>query len=212
MEPMCGRFKLNVTWRELVRLYRLVTDAESGQLPLGEVRPTDQVPVILNGSTLAWMRWGWPPSWAAKEGKDPWRSPPIINARIEEAAQKPLWAGAWRRGRCLVPMTGFLEWEKDGKERLPNLFGPTCTVAFGGLWGEFPGEHEVIRCVAILTRGANAVVSPVHDRMPVMLAEAQWSEWLDPSTPAQRLLALAEGIPEAQLQREPLGTRPLRLF
>ena len=209
---MCGRFKLDVTWGELVRLYRLVNEVESGSLPLGEVRPTNQVPVILPGQSAVWMRWGWPMMWVAKDGKDPWRSQPLINSRMEEAPQKPTWSKAWRTRRCLVPMSGFIEWETKGKEKIPNLFSPNTTVAFGGLWAEFLKEGEPIHCVSILTRAANAVVSPIHDRMPVMLEEAQWDAWLDPNTAAADLPQLAEGLPEDQLRREAMLPSAPKLF
>jgi putative SOS response-associated peptidase YedK len=209
---MCGRFKLDLKWKELVRLYRLVNQVESGSLPLGEVRPTDQVPVILPGQSAVWMRWGWPMMWVARDGKDPWRSQPLINTRIEEAPQKPTWANAWRTRRCLVPMSGFLEWETRGREKIPNLFSPTTPVAFGALWAEFLKEGEPIPCVSILTRAANAVVSPIHDRMPVLLEEAQWETWLDPHTPLAALSQLAAGLPEDRLRREAMLSSAPSLF
>ena len=150
--------------------------------------------------------------WVAKDGKDPWRSQPLINARVEEAPQKPTWSKAWRTRHCLVPMSGFLEWESRGKEKLPNLFSPHSTVAFAALWGEFLREGEPVRCVSILTRAANTVVAPVHDRMSVMLEEAQWKVWLDPNTPPADLPGLAEGLPEDRLQREELLPQAPRLF
>ena len=131
-----------------------------------------------------------------------WKTPP----------KKPTWSKAWRFWRCMVPMSGFLEWETRGKEKLPNLFSPAITVAFGVLWTEFSREGEPIRCVSILTRAANAVVSPVHDRMPVMLEEAQWATWLDAGTPPSDLRAIGEGLPEGRLRREPLNPGPLSLF
>jgi putative SOS response-associated peptidase YedK len=197
---MCGRYKLDLDWTEIVRLYRLDPALELDWSPASNIPPTERVLVVLPGFEATRMRWGWPQVWLAREGKDPWRSAPLINAKFEEAAGKRTWAAAWRDRRCLVPMSGFYEWEKRGKERVPFLFTPTVPCAFAGLWGAFDGPEGPVSCVAILTSAPNEVVAPVHDRMPVMLPEESWEAWLAEGLPLE-VAPLAAG----RLVRTPLS-------
>jgi hypothetical protein len=119
------------------------------------------------------------------EGRERPLAKPAINQRanrrspeqahLVEGMARPALSGTHER---------FHRMGDPAKEKFPNLFSPTPTVAFGDLCAEFLKEGEPIPCVSILTRAANAVVSSIHDRMPVMLEEAQWDAWLAPNTAA----------------------------
>ncbi|WP_221031401.1 SOS response-associated peptidase [Actomonas aquatica] len=127
------------------------------------------------------LRWGLIPHWA-REGSAP--SAPLINARAETVAQKPSFRTAWRdRQRCVLPCSGFYEWEKQGRERLPWLFaradrGP---LAFAGLWDRWtdPIDGTVIESCTVLTTVPNRLLNRIHDRMPVLLDETSAATWLD---------------------------------
>jgi putative SOS response-associated peptidase YedK len=141
------------------------------------IKPTQEVYVLL-GQELTCARWGLIPSWHRGELKD-WRAS-TINARIEEAATKPSFRGAWRYGRCLIPAGGYYEWTGSKSPKQPHFVasaGNEETLWFAGLlsvWND-------LRTCAILTRAANDTVTPVHDRMPVILDSAERDDWLNGS-------------------------------
>jgi putative SOS response-associated peptidase YedK len=126
--------------------------------PRYNIAPTQPVAVVRASTTgareLATLRWGLPATW-------PGAPPVLINARSETAADKPAFRDSFRKRRCLVPFSGFDEWQKQaGRGKQAFLFrrpdGSPFAVA--GLWD---GD-----ACALLTTAADAVVGPVHDRMP----------------------------------------------
>ncbi len=201
---MCGRYQNALDPAELALLYRVQREAwgRPAKLPNWNVAPRQSVPVVLREAdgprAVVTMRWGFPPLWVAKQGKEPFDAPPLVNAMAEEAAKKPTWSRALRERRCLVPTTGFYEWLTIGKDRFPLYFRPSIgrTLTLAGVWGAFDwGERKAWPCVAILTTRPNAEVAPVHDRMPVVLSPEAEDAWLDPASD-----------PSAFLQSAPDGT------
>lgn len=138
------------------------------------IKPTQEVYVVWEGE-LTCARWGLIPTWHKGTLKD-WRAA-TINARIEEAASKPSFRGAWRYGRCLIPAGGYYEWTGDRSPKQPHFFssaGNEETLWFAGLmsvWND-------LRTCAIMTRAANDTVEPIHDRMPVILSTEERDAWL----------------------------------
>lgn len=147
--------------------------------------PTMALPVIRgNGEAreaLA-MRWGLVPSWWSQP------QPPTstINARSEEAAAKPMWRGALRHARCLVPALGWYEWQQSEAGKVPHFFHPPGVpgehgLCFAGLWAERRDEAGAPQLsFAILTRAASPALAVVHHRMPVVLDPAAFDDWLGP--------------------------------
>ena len=105
---------------------------------------------------------------------------------------KRAWSGPLKRQRCIVPATGFYEWIRRGKDRLPLLFTAMRdeVLSMAGIWSTFVRDDEEVTCVALLTTRANATMAPVHDRMPVLLAQEHWSDWLAPEPDAAQLAEL----------------------
>ena len=134
----------------------------------------------------------------------------MINARAETAATKPAFRSAFRQRRCLILGDGFFEWAKQGKKKQPYLFrlqggGP---FAFAGLWEHREQGGRVIDSCTILTTDANELVKPVHDRMPVILAPADFERWLDPkATKLPELQALLRPYPAEAMTAYPVDTR-----
>lgn len=136
-----------------------------------------------NGHTwLGPMRWGLVPRWA--KSLSALKQKPI-NARSETADAGAFFRDAFRTGRCLVPATGFYEWQGARPPKRAFYIHATDQdiCSFAGLWSRWngPGGEDLLT-FAILTTAANAVVLPVHDRMPCILRPGDEAAWLDPST------------------------------
>jgi putative SOS response-associated peptidase YedK len=154
---------------------------------------------------LVFLRWGLIPPWAT----DPAVGNRMINARAETAATRPAFRAALRRRRCLVLADGFYEWRSDGRRKQPFLFHRPDQRPFGfaGLWETWEGpDHRVVESCTLLTTEANAVVRPIHNRMPVILLRDAHAAWLDPAVEdPSPLAALLRPYPEADLVARPVS-------
>jgi putative SOS response-associated peptidase YedK len=124
---------------------------------------------------------------------DPHGGNRLINARAETAATKPSFRSAFQSRRCLIPADGYFEWQKQDGKKQPFYFHRRDgqPFAFAGLWERWaPPDGEAIESCTILTTVANELARPVHDRMPVIVAPADFSQWLDPAAKAEPLQAL----------------------
>ena len=204
---MCSRFLLHASVDVLQRAFGF---AERPNLrPCYNIAPTQTVPVVRRkddgGRELALVRWGLIPSWA----KDASIGGRLINARAETVAEKPAFRGAFRRRRALVPADGFYEWQKREGSRLkqPLLIRRRDgqPFAFAGLWERWRGPEGEVETCTILTTEANAVLGPIHDRMPVILDPACYDRWLDPAQP--RAEELLRPCPDEWLEAFPVSTR-----
>jgi putative SOS response-associated peptidase YedK len=172
--------------------------------PRLNVSPTEPIPVCVSHEgdrMLVPMRWGLLPSWY----RTPKDGPLLINARAEEIAAKPAFREAVRARRCLVPADGFYEWQGEKRERRPWVIRPRAggVIAFAGIWQDWRRQPTC----AIVTCPANALLAPIHDRMPVVVAAEDFGLWLGEAGPgAARLMVPA---PEEALVAEEAdaGTR-----
>ena len=110
-----------------------------------------------------------------------------FNTRIivyaESVAEKPMFREAYQKRRCLVPASGFYEWRKNGKEKIPYYFSPKNErepLVFAGLWDDWNEKNENIRSFTIITTAANDFMKPTHDRMPLILKPEFWRKWIAP--------------------------------
>lgn len=212
---MCGRYTHLYTWKQLHRLMTLTSPAM--ELPLNpNVSPTQAAPVVRGeggGRVLSMLRWGFVPSWSA-EG--PGRAP-LINARAEGLEAKPTFRDSLRRRRCVVPISGFYEWERVGSRKearyMTGSDGEVLLLA--GLWDRWtPPGGGALESFAIVTTAPNEMMARIHDRMPAVLDLAGADRWLDPLAvepaelrpllvpcPSERLRAVAAGPPESPGRR-----------
>lgn len=209
---MCGRY-VSPEQSAIERAWR-IGRTNSNPFPRRyNVQPTTMVPMLLFDAgelALAAARWGLIPYWWKQE------KPPkfTFNARLEEAASKPMWREPLRSGRCLLPAEGWYEWRE--MERADPRTGeivrtkqphyirrhdgrPFC---FAGLMSSRaePGTSDALFTCAILTAAAAGPVAEVHDRMPVVLSQDAHTEWLDPAlkdTSKAGALARARTMPDA---------------
>ena len=129
------------------------------------------------------VKWGLVPYWA----KDPSMGARMNNARAETVAEKPSFREAYRKRRCLIPASGFYEWQElGGKMRGSQAKQPWYIhpregelFAFAGLWESWNGPGGVLETCAIVTTEPNEVMAPIHERMPVIVAPADYGRWLD---------------------------------
>jgi putative SOS response-associated peptidase YedK len=203
---MCGRFTQKYTWTELVELYRL-TQSPQNLRPSYNVCPTDPVSVIIPGDEglfLRPMRWQLIPRWWKKPLK---ALPATFNARAETVADKPMFRDAFSRNRCLIPASGYFEWQTtaDGKQPyyITSRNGSVLTIA--GLWEDWHdrvNDETIASCTMIITT-ANSFVSAIHDRMPVILDPDSIGPWLSGSAGTDVL----RPAPEDALRMWPVSKR-----
>ena len=151
-------------------------------------------------------RWGLIPHWAesAKVGSR------MINARAETLTSSPAFRDALLRKRCLVPVESFYEWRREGTIRQPYAIGRADgrPLVLAGLWSGWrdPAVDQVRRTFTIVTTTPNETMAPIHNRMPVVLADDEWATWLDPRlTDTGELLAMLEPRDDVELAVRPVS-------
>jgi putative SOS response-associated peptidase YedK len=182
---MCGRFTL--TWEQRERLAaQLGVDPseinEADYKPRWNVAPTDPhwiVRMRLEDREILPAKWGLVNSWA----KDAKRAAAQINARAETIATSGAFRDAFANRRCVVPVDGFYEWVGAGNDRRPIWFHRPegGLILFAGLYESWPATPDNWqRTFTIITTTPNNLVSPIHNRMPVILDDDAVDRWLDP--------------------------------
>ncbi len=213
---MCGRFSLRASAADLLSFFGLVADDRAsleaiGQagLPRYNIAPGQPVLTARLGERgerrLDLLHWGLMPAWSrgelAEVRKQSYR---MINARAETAWEKPSFRAAISRRRCLVPTSGFYEWGagKGAGRPATLIHRPDGSLfALGGIWERWEGAEGEVHSLSLLTIAADGPVAALHDRMPVVLAPAQFQDWLS----GDRATAEALMLPDLQLQLDPVG-------
>ncbi|MFC7234275.1 SOS response-associated peptidase [Halosegnis marinus] len=189
---MCGRYSIFLPPDELAERFdvRVGDDYRAHY----NASPSQSLPVVTNHDPdeVTHQRWGLIPSWADDDFSG------LINARAETVAEKPAFADAYERRRCLVPADGYYEWvEREGGKqpyRITRADGEPFAMA--GLWerwepettqtglGDFGaggpgGDDDPVETFTVVTTEANAFQSDYHHRMPVVLAPDEERAWLE---------------------------------
>ena len=172
---MCGRFTILNDRTSLAKHFAL--DSPDEFLNSYNITPSDIIPVIRldeGKRQLVNCQWGFIPHWAKNDDFKP------INAKAETLAEKPFFRSALKKNRCLVPASGFYEWKGEKGDKQPWYFRLKGTelFAFAGLWDHWVSQDKKIDSCTIITINANAVMAPVHRRMPVILDPDQYDDWL----------------------------------
>jgi putative SOS response-associated peptidase YedK len=213
---MCGRY-VTVSSPALLAERFDVTEIRPKDLePSYNVAPRAEVPVVAERKgerVLDVVRWGLIPSWA----KDTSIGDRLINARAETLTTSNAFKRAFERRRCIVPADGFYEWQKiEGQKTKQPWFYRRRDgepLAFAGLWEiwhdrNLGDDAPRIRTCTIITTTPNDVVAPVHDRMPAVLTESDWNNWLDVENRDTASLALLLGpMPATELEAWTVSTR-----
>jgi putative SOS response-associated peptidase YedK len=211
---MCGRYQLKVKWPEVARLYNLTLRNNVDLPPRYNIAPTQDVPVVrLDPETkqreLAMLRWGLIPFWA----KDTKMAFSTINAQAETIATKPAFREAFQRRRCILPASGFYEWQKlDAKARQPYAIVPKDggIFSFAGLWERWKdrASGNTIQSCTIITTQPNELCAPIHNRMPAILGPGDFARWLgEEATEPAELQALLRPYPADAMTAYKVGLR-----
>jgi putative SOS response-associated peptidase YedK len=141
--------------------------------------PTQDVACVLDaGGVVQRMRWGLVPSWA----KDVAIGSRLINARSETVKEKPAFRAAIKRRRCLILADGFYEWKGSAGAKVPMYirFKNDRPMGMAGIWESWQDDRgNELRTTAVLTCGPNELMREIHDRMPVIVPEERWKEWVE---------------------------------
>jgi len=199
---MCGRAKLPDDVSEIKLDLKIDFDEIGAYRPRWNAAPTSQLPVVVSTDgerTLALMRWGLVPSWA----KDINIGYSTFNARAEGIETRPAFRSAWKAARrCLVVADGYYEWRAADKQPFAVALGNRGPMTLAGLWDLWRNptapEGKPLKSFAIITTQANALLKPLHDRMPALLAPDRWAAWLGET-------AATEGELKAMLKPYPGG-------
>jgi putative SOS response-associated peptidase YedK len=208
---MCGRYRRTTREEELARRWNIPIPAQR-DLPISwNVAPSSEVLAIrLKRDTKAaafdWLRWGLVPYWS----KDKRIAYSTINARAETIDKTPAFRRAFQKRRCLIPADGFYEWRKTRPPKVPFHIAlkdesPFC---FAGIWEAWqdPTSGEWLRSCSIVTTEANELISQIHDRMPVILREADFPLWLG-ETSEEELKTLLRPYPAEEMRMWEISVR-----
>lgn len=189
---MCGRYQFTAEQCEEIRQIAEAIQRKYGKesWALGEIRPANYAPVLVAASDSPvpqLMKWGYQlPNTL------------VINARAETAAEKPLFRESIGTRRCLIPSTGFYEWDISKRKYLFTLPGEP-VLYMAGLYDRRGSED----CYCILTTAPNASMRPIHDRMPLVIPRRKMQDWLIDGTAALSMLSMQS----PELMRQSMETQ-----
>lgn len=206
---MCGRYVLASSLAELSAIFgaSVAHDGLWKWQASWNIAPASVVPVVaLNGTglpSIVPMRWGLHPHWR----KEMPTGRPLFNARLETAFEKPSFRTPWRKRRALIPVQGWYEWDQDTTPKTPFFISPKDQFLQGetpqdtsinhegnitalcGLWDQYRVDEGItLLTMTILTEPARGPIKHIHHRMPVMLSQTQWQNWLDPEIKPDRTM------------------------
>ncbi|MEW5868788.1 MAG: SOS response-associated peptidase [Chloroflexota bacterium] len=216
---MCGRFTLTADPEQLRQAFPWLNlpAGAAGAQPRYNIAPTQPVAVVPNDGQrqLDYFIWGLVPSWAKEPamGGGTGSSGRMINARAETLAEKPAFRAAFRRRRCLILADGFYEWQalpgRKAKTPMYIRLKDSQPFALAGLWESWnaPDGSNLLSCTIITTQ-PNALLQPIHNRMPVILEPQSYDLWLDPGElPPGQLQPLLVPYPHQAMTAFPVSTQ-----
>ncbi|MBQ75958.1 MAG: hypothetical protein CMQ20_13180 [Gammaproteobacteria bacterium] len=204
---MCGRF--NIIDDPLTKLLVEITGQHYSVETRFNIAPTEQIPVLVMREEGGWdlqdMRWWLLPYWA----KEVTTKYSMFNAKSETLAKSSAFREPFKKGRCIIPASGYYEWKKEGGIKVPYYMEPRYEAgfAFAGLWDRWQSGEQVIESCTIITAAAPESMKAIHNRIPVHLSRDQVNEWVAPEASPDRLMELL--APEI---RFPLAVTPMSTY
>ena len=204
---MCGRYSL-IFIDDLGKRFRIFAPT-LGIRSHYNLAPSHMAPVIVQQehTEMVMMQWGLIPQWV----QDPKRSIHPVNAMAETLAEKPMFCGLLQNRRCLVPASGFYEWRKEGKRKIPYYIhlNDSPLFALAGLYDIwYDACNEAHPTYTIITTNANELVAPLHDRMPVILKREDEERWLTGDAPvSDEMKKILGPYPSGEMDAYPVSSR-----
>ncbi|MFC1638751.1 SOS response-associated peptidase [Patescibacteria group bacterium] len=202
---MCGRFDIQLPPERLGKLYQADIAAIEDYTPRYNVAPSQFVPALFGdaGRTFDFARFGMRPKWLKLGSRD------LINLRRETVSEKPFFRRLLESNRCVVPVTGFFEWQGRAGNRVPYRFVPSDTETFplACVWSTDLVQAKKLTTFAVLTGPPNEKMKPVHDRMPVILDPERLDAWLAPDTPLKEVEAALKVFPAGRMDSHRVSTQ-----
>ena len=205
---MCGRYSL-ICIDDLGNRFRIFNPM-LGSRSKFNIAPGTRQPVIVQGASgreMLQMQWGLVPHWT----KDIRAAHPIINARAETLAEKSSFASLLKKRRCLIPASGFFEWKHEGTKKHPFYIrvNDQPLFAFAGLYDEWHDPAgTLLATYTIITTEPNALMTTVHNRQPVILAQEHEERWLTGEPPdTVQLKEMLAPYPAEQMVMHPVSAR-----
>jgi putative SOS response-associated peptidase YedK len=214
---MCARFSMLASPAEI----QAFLDAPYEDEPRAQiVSPTDMSPALVmtsEGKQIKTLKWGLIPYWA----EDASIARRTINARADTAAEKPAFREAFKRRRCVIPVSGVYEWREEPVEptldlgidppkskksrKQPYLFRlrESPLLGLAGLWERWQGPSSVVETFTVLTTDPNQLVAEFHDRMPCILLRDDFNCWIEIESEASALKALLAPLPAELMLAHP---------
>lgn len=202
---MCGRF--NVVSHPLARLLLEITGQEYPLEDRYNIAPTEQVPVLLREERdwqLREMRWWLVPRWA----DEPSTRYSMFNAKSESLQKSRAYREPFAERRCLIPASGYYEWQKAASGKIPWYMEPRESdgFAFAGLWDRWQRDERLIESCTLITTRVHPELAFIHNRMPFCLTRAQVELWVDPTTPLPALQEMLAGQVGVPMRAAPVST------
>jgi len=212
---MCGRYANFLDEQDLLDSFAIAEAAEDARLlipswnigpmqlaPIVTLTPAGDGPAAVRTRRLVAARWGLVPTWA----KDSSVGAKMFNARSETVAEKPSFRAAFAKRRCLVPASGYYEWQARAEGKQPYFIfpGDGSPLALAGLWETRKDGDIRSFTFSILTTAARGHLAAIHDRQPVMLRPPQREAWMDSDASADELIAVISS-PAPEMATRPVG-------
>jgi len=204
---MCGRFFIDLSPSDILERFNI--PGQESFFQNYNITPSQHIAAIRAGDTgreLVRLKWGLLPSWS-KTDKSQYS---MINARAETVHSKPAYRNAFQQRRCLIPASGFYEWQKTATGKQPWAIGmkDDAPFAMAGIWEHWQQGEQVIESCSIIVTESNDCIRPIHDRMPCIISAEEYDQWLDKgNTKTDDLLPLLRSYPSDAMKAWPVSTR-----
>jgi putative SOS response-associated peptidase YedK len=203
---MCGRLTLHHNWQKtthfLVNEFGMEAKESLLSLPQYNLAPSQTLLVIIHDGIhyrIGSMKWGFTSPMV--------NTKPVINARGETIHEKPMFRQSFVNKRCMILASGFYEWDRNQQPAQPYWFYPESSpfMLIAGIYqsGTNKNGHKFAN-VCMLTTQANAMMQPIHNRLPVILNQDQYHHWVAPQTPVDELSFLFKSTNFLDLKMHPV--------
>jgi putative SOS response-associated peptidase YedK len=207
---MCGRFTVQLTGGEIHDLYGVAQPTLPMELtPRYNGAPTQEfVACRLDESgrrVISRLRWGLVPSWADDAGI----AARLINARAETVSARPAYRAAFRTRRCLIPASGWFEWQRAGRGKQPWFVALSdgSPVSFAALWERWGKAGDWLETFTIVTTEACESLADIHHRQPAIIHPDHIADWLDPASRPAQLLDMVREPCAGPFEKRPVSNR-----